>query len=212
MDYTELPERILIYHAGTGKIAFVGCMKITAFFLFAANLALAGPSAAWLSEGPAWNAIASVSFCLVDCFLSDFSQGLVLGAVPMIFVTRTASPFVAFVHIRPPRWARRSRTDLMRFFSAGQIPPTTEVDLTTIKALGRPRVNRIPLGELWPVKARLGIQNFTWIRDSSTPTRRPWWRGTENKLFFVSETTQKATDAILWRKFYGQLMAKEMLK
>ena len=208
MRVSELPERILVYHPGVGKIAFVGCMKVTACFLFAANLALAGPTAIGRTQDPAWNALAGMSITLSMVLMLNPVQGIALGAIPMIFVSRTAAPFVAFVHIRPPLWARRSRRDLMRFFSAGGIPPSTEVDLTTIGALGRSRVSRIPFGELWPTRSRFGIQNIVRKSDNDTTIKRPWWRGKDKNFFYVSETSKKTLDSVSWQRFYGQIQAK----
>ena len=51
---TGIPERILIFHAGTPRIVFVGFLKITTLFLFTANVVLNAPFLYNDPEQPAW--------------------------------------------------------------------------------------------------------------------------------------------------------------
>lgn len=39
-----IPERLLIYHAGTSKIVFLGILKVTTIFIFAGTLMVAAPA------------------------------------------------------------------------------------------------------------------------------------------------------------------------
>ena len=37
------PERLLVYHAGTGKTVFIGCLKVTTILLFTASCVILAP-------------------------------------------------------------------------------------------------------------------------------------------------------------------------
>ena len=124
----------------------------------------------------------------------------------MLFVAWLYAPFVAYVHIRLPSYARRSRALLLDFVE--RMPPQTELDFTTIKLFGRTRVSRIPFGELWPSAARIGIQNIVRVRDASPKNGRTWWQGQEQSLFFVGDARRKSVETIIWEKVWGQIKFK----
>lgn len=48
------PERLLIYHAGTGKTVFVGCLKLTTIFLFSFSCLFIAPSLYYAPDAPNW--------------------------------------------------------------------------------------------------------------------------------------------------------------
>ena len=52
--FTDIPERLLIYHAGTPRIIFVGFLKVTTIFLFTANVLLIAPTFYYDPNQPAW--------------------------------------------------------------------------------------------------------------------------------------------------------------
>lgn len=52
--HTGIPERLLIYHAGTPRIVFVGFLKVTTIFLFSANVLLNAPKFYYDPEQPVW--------------------------------------------------------------------------------------------------------------------------------------------------------------
>ena len=49
-----VPERLLIFHAGTPRIVFVAFLKVTTIFLFTANVMLNARSFYYDPEHPAW--------------------------------------------------------------------------------------------------------------------------------------------------------------
>lgn len=183
----DIPERLLIYHAGTPRIVFVGFLKITTIFLFTANVLLVAPTFYSDPGQPAWIAPAVAA----------------AGAVPLFYVTFYAAPFVAFVHIKLPIFARRSREQLLRW--AQSIPPNTEVDLTTIKSYGSLRISRMPFSELHPTKARFGIENLVRIKQTPSTRKKPWWAPKERNLFFVGNERRKTVETAVWQKALAQI-------
>lgn len=121
----------------------------------------------------------------------------------MLYVMTVSAPFVVYVHIKLPQFARRSREQLLRW--AENIPPSTELDLTTIRTYGRPRVSRLTLAELKPVKARFGIENLARIQRKYGRTPRPWWAHREQHLFFVGNQRRKTFESSIWNKVCGRI-------
>ena len=58
--YIVYPERLLIYHAGTGKTVFIGCLKITTIFLFSFSCLVIAPSFYYDPQEPSWIAAAGL--------------------------------------------------------------------------------------------------------------------------------------------------------
>ncbi len=117
----------------------------------------------------------------------------------MLYVMYSTAPFVSYVHIRLPIFARRSREQLLRW--AESMSPTTEIDMTTMRSYGRPRVSRIPLRELQRTKASLGIANLTRVQSSSqAEMKRPWWMNKPPKHFYVGNDRGKSREASVWQK------------
>lgn len=193
-----------MYHAGTPRIVFVGFLKVTTIFLFTANVLLVAPTFYNDPNQPAWVAPAGQythSGVLVRC-LHRVSVAAT-GAVPLLYVTYYAAPFVAFVHIKLPIFARRSREQLLKW--AQNIPPNTEVDMTTIKSYGSLRVSRMQISELHPTKSRFGIQNLVRVPHFPSIKKRPWWAPKERNLFFVGNDRRKTVETAVWQKAIGQI-------
>lgn len=100
----------------------------------------------------------------------------------MIFIAYTTVPFVSYVHIKLPGFARRSKDKLMQWVQ--QVPPNAEIDLTTMRFSGHPRVSRMLISDLNETKARLGVANLAKV---SNFTIKPWWMGKEPTLFYVTQ-------------------------
>ena len=133
------------------------------------------------------------------------------GAVPVAYVMWASAPFVAFVHLRPPLAARRSKQALMKFVE--NMSPETEFDFTTLKAFGRARVTRVPFGELRPTKGSLGIQNIV-RRSPISPSPKKWWQVRAQSSFYVGTNrlgvnAQGINKDELWTKIFRQIRAKD---
>jgi hypothetical protein len=117
------------------------------------------------------------------------------GLIPMIFVTYTTAPFVTYIHLRLPEFARQSRENLLRY--SKQLPRNATVDLTTLSVIGRPRVSRIAVADLHPVKSRFTITNYA--RDANAEdAKRPWWTPRPIKQFAILEGSGRAREDGVW--------------
>ena len=117
----------------------------------------------------------------------------------MLFVGYTTAPFVNYVHIRLPIFARRSREQLVRW--SKNIPLDTEIDMTTIRVFGLARVTRMRLAELRMSKKRgLAVANLQRIAPADEVSKRPWWMGRKPTDFYVVEERWKSGDATIWHR------------
>ncbi|KAL2271242.1 hypothetical protein VTJ83DRAFT_613 [Remersonia thermophila] len=196
------PDRLIIYHAGTGRTTFLACLKVTTLFIFGFFDLIMTP--AYLAAGEPLLKTAGVALC---------------GIVPAVYVAWTTSPFVAAVHVYLPPYARWSRAILERF--ARSAPPNTRIDVTTMSLIGKPRVSSMVLSDLRPAVVvaasaasaapssggpaggrwrrnglwdrlrdnlgrRLGTVNY--VRDTTVADRgRKWWRFRAVGQFFIRD-------------------------
>ncbi|UPK97912.1 hypothetical protein LCI18_008847 [Fusarium solani-melongenae] len=167
----ELPEKLIIYHAGTGRTTFLAMVKITTLFLGAFFCFIVAPSYI-KADKPEWET-ASVVLC---------------GIIPIFFVAYTTSPFVTHIHIHLPPYARASRTILERFVRA--LPPSTPLTLTTMSAISKPRYSSIQAGDLSPVRRRFGLVNY--VRDTTEENaKRRWYMFRAVGKFYVQDKRQR---------------------
>lgn len=92
--------------------------------------------------------------------------------MPLVFVAYTTSPFVSFIHIRLPPFARQSEEALRRFVQT-MSPKTTILDVTTMSFIAKPRLSRVPVSDLKPANKKLGIVNYT--RDTTADNAARKW-------------------------------------
>ncbi|QPC63537.1 hypothetical protein HYE67_005768 [Fusarium culmorum] len=168
----ELPEKLIIYHGGTGRITFMAMLKITTLFLGAFFCFIVAPSYV-KAEKPEW-VTASIVLC---------------GIVPIFFVAYITSPFVTHIHIHIPPYARTSRALLERFVKA--LPPSTPLTLTTMSAISKPRYSSIQAGDLSPVRRRLGLINY--VRDTKEENaKRSWYMFRAVGKFYIQDKKPQA--------------------
>ncbi|KAI0837642.1 hypothetical protein F5Y06DRAFT_70900 [Hypoxylon sp. FL0890] len=149
------PENLCVYHAGTGRITFLACLKISTLFIFVFF---------GFVVTPAYYNMEGLSPTVIRTTLS--------AIVPLVFVAYTTSPFVSFIHMRLPPYARQSEDMLRRFVRT--IPPNTELDITTMSFIAKPRVSRVKLSDLHPVRRRFGIVNLARDTTAENATRK-WY-------------------------------------
>ncbi|KAJ9423120.1 thioredoxin-like protein [Fusarium oxysporum] len=180
---SKLPEKLIIYHAGTGRITFMAMLKITTLFLGAFFCCVVAPS--YIKAEKPELLTAGVVLC---------------GIIPVIFVTYITSPFVTHIHIHLPPYARTSRPILERFIK--NLPPTTPLTLTTMSAISKPRYSSMHAGDLSPVRRRLGLINY--VRDTKEENaKRKWYMFRAVGKFYVQDKRpqtrvryQKKTDKV----------------
>jgi hypothetical protein len=210
MQTAVYPARLLVYHAGTGRTVFIGCLKVTTIFLVAFFGLIAAPAQLSAPTLPYWRFSTSKpphpSFTRGCHYprLQTLSEptttnppppnqatntipALLTGLLPFLFVSLTTAPFVTYIHLRLPPYARYSRVLLSRYLAA--LPETGTVDITTVTLIGRPRVQTVALGNLEAVKPRLlSVANFRRVRRDET---RPWWAGRGQSKFAVNQAYGK---------------------
>ena len=130
----------------------------------------------------------------------------------MIFVGYTTLPYVIYIHMRLPLYARRSQDILARF--SRTLPPDTELDVTTMHFSGRPRVNRVRVGELVEKRGKLGIANLARVSKQEQQQlsgraavgkegrKVPWWwrvlRKRVLREFYVGPGHGASKDTGVW--------------
>jgi hypothetical protein len=181
------PERILIYHGGTGKVIFLGMLRITTIFLFGVSCLVVAP--AFFSDDYPWYIAPAV---------------VVGGALPMLFVAYTSAPFVNFVHLALPVFARRSREQTLQY--AKSLPPTATLYINTMKFTTIPRQTEVRLGDLVRDKALLRPVSFR----NTNPAPLPWWAGRTLRQFYTAEKSQPGKESStfypeLWEHVYRQI-------
>ncbi|EOO00680.1 putative paired amphipathic helix protein [Phaeoacremonium minimum UCRPA7] len=122
------------------------------------------------------------------------------GTIPLLIIAYTTSPFVAWVHLRLPPYARHSREVLQRF--ARTMPPNTRLQVTTMNMIGKPRVSDMTVSDLRPAHQRLGVVNY--VRDTALENAaRPWWMFRAVGRFSIqraSSGTADAKEGWVWRE------------
>ena len=168
----ELPEKVLVFHAGTTRITFLALIKVTSLLIGAFFIGIVTPT-----------------YVRSDKPLSDTAQVLLCGLMPPVFVAFVTAPFVTHVHVHLPAQARASKTHLERFVRSGMFP-STHVSLTTMSFIAKPRSTTIPAGDLIPTSRRFGIVNY--VRRDGTALeeerqRRKWYMFKPVTNFYVQE-------------------------
>ncbi|KAL5327655.1 hypothetical protein ACEPPN_005356 [Leptodophora sp. 'Broadleaf-Isolate-01'] len=174
----RFPERLIIYHAGTGRTVFLGCLKVTTIFICAFFCAVMAPTH-FYSEESNWVA----------------AGVMVSGLVPVSVVAYISSPFVTYIHLRLPIFARQSQEMLLRYSKS--LPKNAELDITTMNFIGKPRVARVKVGDLRAVKERFGFANY--CRDTKLlNSKRSWWMGKAVRQFGVTNEKSGVMGGEVW--------------
>ncbi|TVY54900.1 hypothetical protein LCER1_G004850, partial [Lachnellula cervina] len=160
------PERLLVYHAGTGRTVFLGALKVTTIFIATFFCAVLGPTYFYAENEPPWVSITVI----------------LSGIIPMISVIYITSPFVTYIHLRLPPFVRNSHELLKRFTKT--LPRDAQIDITTMNVLGKPRVARMKIQDLAAAHERFGLVNYE--RDTrAIDGKRRWWMGRAVRQFGV---------------------------
>jgi hypothetical protein len=117
------------------------------------------------------------------------------GIIPMAFVAYTTKPFVTYVHLRLPAFARYSRDLMIRY--SKNLPKDAALDITTMNFVGRPKVSRVKVSELYHSQGRFGISNFA--RDiSKIEGKRPWYMSKPIKQFAIRSGAGRTREKGIW--------------
>lgn len=126
------------------------------------------------------------------------------GAVPMLFVSYTAAPFVNFVHLALPVFARRSRDQTLQY--AKSLPPTATLYINTMKFTTIPRHTEVRVGDLIADKSLSRPVSFR----NTNPASLPWWKGKTLRQFYAAQKSKpgRASSTFypeLWEHVYRQI-------
>jgi hypothetical protein len=125
-----------------------------------------------------------------------------------------SSPFVTYIHLRLPIFARRS-TEILRRYSRS-LPPNAILDITTMRFSGRPRVTPVKVSELEKAKGRFGVANFRRI-ETVVPglPETPWWKPKRVSRFYIAEREGTTRESGIWenvKECIGKYSAKPVLR
>lgn len=176
------PERLLIYHAGTARTAFIASVKLTSIFVFIAGAVFVAP------------------LYYYDPATPDHVAGLIvlIGAIPMGIMVLTTAPFVTYVHLTLPAWARMSAARLHRM--AGNLPASAVVDITTLRWIW-PRVTRLTAGELYLKSGAVtGAMTLRRRIPQTVLEQRKWWQWKPLSTFYVAGKGGKTAEKGVWEE------------
>ncbi|KAJ4420176.1 hypothetical protein N0V82_004520 [Gnomoniopsis sp. IMI 355080] len=170
---SRIAPRLIVYHAGTPRIMFLGALKITTVFVFGFFAVVTIPTYIQ-AEAPIWQ-----------------TAGLVVAsAIPLLAVWYMTSPMVMWMHIPVPKICLSDTRQLDRFIRNNA--SNAELAITTMGPLGKARITKLPLKDLRPDKRRLGLVNY--VRDATRENaKRPWYQ-------FRAVSQFKIEDGLLYNK------------
>jgi hypothetical protein len=196
--FAVFPARLVAYHAGTGRTTFLACMKVTTIFTLAFYGLVVTP--ATFKAGEPWWKVIGGEFMTYARGLNYPSLTTTsvasCGIIPFCFVAYVTAPFVTFVRIILPDFARQSKEILHRF--AKNPPTNTSLEVTTISLIGKPRVSSMMIADLKPTKQRFGLVNY--MRDTkAVNAQRNWYMySAVGKFHIPSQPGKDAKDAGIW--------------
>lgn len=178
-----IPARLLIYHGSTARITFLACLRLGTLFI-CVFFCLAVAPAYLRDSGGDSEALLKAGAALLS------------GLVPFVFVYFSTAPFVAFIHMPLPPFARQSKELLKRF--AASVPDTASLEITTISLIGKPRVTRVLVASMVPTSERFGLVNYVVRPAPAAPARSLLSRGPPTKFSIQHNSRGDAREAWVW--------------
>ncbi|KGO75680.1 hypothetical protein PITC_030320 [Penicillium italicum] len=178
----------VVYYGGTGRAIFLGTLRITTVLLFGAACLIVAPACSVADDSP-WYTTPAV---------------IAAGALPMLFVSYTAAPYVNFIHLALPAFARKSWEAAVQY--AKDLPPTAVLYLTSMRFNTIPRQTTARLGDLVPIKDTLRPVTF----QNLNPSPQRWWQGRAPTQFYTGTHSKpgRQTSAFfpeIWNGIYQQI-------
>lgn len=191
-------------------------LRVTTIFLFGVACFVVAP-AFFSSDYPSYVAPAGmIQEHLVSSSKrkkdADFCYIVVAaGALPLIFVSYTSAPYVNFVHLALPVFARRSREQAIQY--AKKLPPTATLYINTMKFTTIPRRTEVRLADLVPDRAKIRPVSFR----NQNPAPPPWWQWRTQQHFYTGEKSKpgRASSTFypeLWEHVYRQIQNNQPLR
>ncbi|KAF3764373.1 hypothetical protein M406DRAFT_258780, partial [Cryphonectria parasitica EP155] len=184
--------RLIIYHAGTPRIFVLGALKISAIFVLGFFAVVTIPS--YVQAGAPWWQTAGL---------------LAAGTVPFLAIWHLTSPMVMWVHLQVPKGFQRNQLAVEKFVK--HVPADTEVTITTMGTIGKPRVSQVRLQDLRYERRRLGLVNY--VRDVSRENAvKKWYQSGAVGEFKIEEGAvahKKSQRPWMWYSIMQGLREKE---
>ncbi|PGH14090.1 hypothetical protein AJ80_06095 [Polytolypa hystricis UAMH7299] len=181
-------QQVVIYHAGTGKIAFIGMMRLTTILIFAVSCTVVGP-AYYASEEFPWYIAPAIIAC---------------AAVPMLFISYTSAPFVNQVYLHLPAVAQQSRANMLSYLKS--VPRNAKLNIETMKFNFYPKRVEVSLSDLVPSKSITRPVSFM----NTNPQAVAWWKPKERINFFTPEKNRPTPPTSrffpeVWEQVFSQI-------
>lgn len=133
------------------------------------------------------------------------------GAIPMLFVSYTAAPYVNFVHLFLPAFARKSRETAIQY--AKNLPPTATLYINTMRFNTIPRQSIMRLGDLVAESDKTRPVTFR----NTKPAPRPWYMGKATNQFFTEPSSRPGRQSTafypeLWPSIYQRILSNTRQK
>jgi hypothetical protein len=182
-------------------------MRITTVLLFGAACLIVAPACSG-ADYP-WYSVSGGQLIPISYDLGILTDSILViaaGALPMLFVSYTSAPYVNFIHLALPAFARKSREAAIQY--GKELPPTAVLYLTSMRFNTIPRQTAVRLGDLVPAHDPLrpvSLRNLN-------PSPRRWWQGRAPTQFYTGEHSKpgRQTSAFfpeLWENIYRQIQS-----
>lgn len=139
----NIPKTLLIFHAGATRTTFLALLKVTSLLIGAFFVGIVTPT--YVRSDNSITAATKVAF---------------YGLVPPIMIAYLTAPFVTHMRVKLPSSAMSSRANLEKFIRGGGITKDTELQVTTMSIIAKPRTTAVQVGEIMPTSQRMGIINY----------------------------------------------------
>ena len=184
---------------------FLGMLRITTIFICGLAWFVVAP-AFFSSEYPSYIAPASKGSVKTSQRHRRLTLLLVIvgGALPLLFVSYTSAPYVNFIHLALPFFARRSREQAIQY--AKNLPPTATLYINTMKFTTIPRQTEARFKDLVADKATIRPVSFR----NQEPAPRRWWQWRTQQHFYTGEKSKPGRESPtfypeLWEYVYQQI-------
>lgn len=166
-------------------------LKLTSLILGAFFTFLVVPSYVKAEKPLKDTTIGTSTYPTYSLFVKLTNPVTLCGIVPILFIAYTTAPFVTHIHIHLPPSARISPSVLKRYIAS--MPPTTQLTLTTMSFIAKPRYSAMQAGDLRPATTgkRLGLVNY--VRDTTAEkATRKWYMYRAVGKFYIQDAAGEA--------------------
>jgi hypothetical protein len=108
--------------------------------------------------------------------------------------------------MRLPPFARQSEEMLRRYIRT--LPPQTELEITTMSFIAKPRLSAVKLSELTRVNRRFGIVNLARDTTAENATRK-WYMFPAVGNFNVQKTSGTAKAPWVWDSIWNNIATRQ---